>query len=59
MSIYYQSDLARLVYKERLEEAARSARGFCCLEDRVELEHTSRPSIRQLFRRSNQATCSC
>ena len=52
----YPPQLARLINQERIDEARRSMRGFCCTEDRRDLEQSRLHSSRT----NNQpAACSC
>ena len=56
MFIQYPPELARLINQERIDEARRSMRGFCCAEDRRDLEQSRLHSNRT----NNQpAACSC
>jgi hypothetical protein len=56
MFSHYPPELVRLIHQERIDEARKSMRGFCCAEDRQELEKTRLRSNRA----TNQpAACSC
>ena len=51
----YSPALARLINQERIDEARRSMRGFCCAEDKRDLEKAARHTNRT----TDPAACSC
>ena len=56
MFTQYPPELARLINQERIDEARRSMRGFCCAEDRRDLEKARWNSNRT---QNQPAACSC
>ena len=56
MFTQYPPELARLINQERIDEVRKSMRGFCCAEDRRDLERSGRHSS---LTTNQPAACSC
>jgi hypothetical protein len=50
-----QTELARLIQQDREDQARRTLQGFCCAQDRRDLERAARLGSRP----SNPTTCDC
>lgn len=55
MFVHYPPELAQLLTQERIDEARRAVRGFCCPEDRDEL---AKPHGR-VRSKAEPTACSC